>query len=202
MTISELADRAALPIATVKYYLRSGVLPGGHATSATRATYDESHLQRLRLIRALVTVGRLRLATVRDIMTAVDDPSRTTHEALGAAHYPPVAGAPEAEPTAVARVDELMVRLGWRVDPQSGDRRVLAGALGASAELGYPVDDEVLEAYAQAAFDVALVDVSLLPGDNRAGAVEMAVIGTVLREPVLVSLRRLAQEHVSAGRFG
>ncbi|MDQ4008931.1 MAG: MerR family transcriptional regulator, partial [Actinomycetota bacterium] len=64
MQMSELARAGGVPVATVKYYLRERLLPPGVATSATRSTYDEGHLLRLRLIRALVEVGQLRLDAV------------------------------------------------------------------------------------------------------------------------------------------
>ena len=41
MRISTLAVAADLPVATVKYYLREGLLHPGVATSATQATYDD-----------------------------------------------------------------------------------------------------------------------------------------------------------------
>jgi len=53
MRISALATAAGLPLATVKYYLREGLLHPGVASSATQASYDEAHVRRLRLIRAL-----------------------------------------------------------------------------------------------------------------------------------------------------
>ena len=53
MRISALAAAAGLPVATVKFYLREGLLHPGVATSATQANYDDSHVRRLRLIRAL-----------------------------------------------------------------------------------------------------------------------------------------------------
>ena len=37
MRISELARRSGLPVATVKYYLREGLLPAGEPTAATQA---------------------------------------------------------------------------------------------------------------------------------------------------------------------
>jgi hypothetical protein len=41
-----------------------------------------------------------------------------------------------------------------------------------------------------------------MPSENRPGAAAYAVIGTLLTEPVLVSLRRMAQEDASARLFG
>ena len=53
MKISELSERSGVPVATVKFYIREGMLPRGEALSTTRAEYGEEHLTRLRLISAL-----------------------------------------------------------------------------------------------------------------------------------------------------
>ncbi len=52
MRISELVARSGVPLATVKYYLREGLLMPGETTSATQARYDEQHVRRLALVRA------------------------------------------------------------------------------------------------------------------------------------------------------
>src|SRR5579859_5253263 len=51
-TIEELAERVAIPIRTVRYYISEGLLPGP-AGRGKAASYGEEHLQRLRLIRLL-----------------------------------------------------------------------------------------------------------------------------------------------------
>jgi DNA-binding transcriptional MerR regulator len=86
MWMAELAERSGLPVATIKYYLREGLLPPGKNTSATRASYGETHLRRLRLVRALTDVAGMRLDAVRAVLRAVDDKSLSWHEAVGSAH--------------------------------------------------------------------------------------------------------------------
>ncbi|MEP6649003.1 MAG: MerR family transcriptional regulator, partial [Lapillicoccus sp.] len=54
MRLAELCAATGVPAATVKYYLREGLLPPGERVSATRADYGPPHVERLRLIRALV----------------------------------------------------------------------------------------------------------------------------------------------------
>src|SRR5262249_31390262 len=87
MLMAELSKRSGVPVATIKYYLREGLLPPGEATSATRADYGEHHLRRLRLIRALLEVGEVPLAGIGRILAAVDDESVSLHEVLGAVQY-------------------------------------------------------------------------------------------------------------------
>jgi len=83
--MSELSRASGVSVATIKFYRREGLLPPGVAVSATRARYDESHVRRLRMVRALVEVARLPLSVVRDVVTAIEDHSGM-HEVLGTAH--------------------------------------------------------------------------------------------------------------------
>jgi DNA-binding transcriptional MerR regulator len=202
MWISELSRRTGVPVATIKYYLREGLLPPGEAVGATRARYDETHVRRLRLIRALVQAGGLSLSRVRAVLGAVDEESRDMHAVLGAAHGAMVPEAPAASPQSKERVDRLLADLGWLVHEGSADRTLLAGALDALEGVGYRLDDKMLQAYAEAAEQIGDAEVAHLPAKDRAGAVEAVVIVTALGGPVLLALRRLAQESASARRYG
>ena len=53
LRISELARRAGVSTATVKHYLRQGLLPRPHKTGRTMAYYDVSCVRRIRRIKAL-----------------------------------------------------------------------------------------------------------------------------------------------------
>ena len=200
MLISELARSSGVPLPTVKYYLREGLLPPGVATSATRATYDESHLRRLRLIRALVDVGSLRLDAVRMILEAIDDKGVDLHDTIGAAHTALSPGG-EASQRGRQAVERLVRRHRWRVEEGSRNKEALAVALDAFDRLGQQPADETLDVYADAAAMVAKVDVASVPTETAEDAVEFAVVGTVLFEPVLLALRRLAQEDASGRRL-
>jgi DNA-binding transcriptional MerR regulator len=74
MRISELSQASGVPVATIKYYLREGLLHEGQLTSATQAQYDQSHLARLRLVRALLGAGGLSVAAAGTSSTG--SPSR------------------------------------------------------------------------------------------------------------------------------
>ena len=199
--MSELAQRSELPVPTVKYYLREGLLHHGEAVGATRAKYDESHVRRLRLIRALTEVAGMRLEDVRRVLDAIDDDSLTWHEAIGSAHtrLPPPISADETEAER-PRVDALLVRHDWELSEQSQHREALAGALTSLAALGHPPSDEQLDTYAEAATLIAERDLDALRETDRAEAVEHAVVSTLLLEPVLLILRRVAQENSSRRR--
>ncbi|MEY4229785.1 MAG: hypothetical protein RLZZ362_634 [Actinomycetota bacterium] len=85
MKIAGLSTATGVTVATLKYYLREGLLHAGAATAVNQAEYDESHVRRVRLIRALVELGRLSLADVGVVLAAVDDDSLPVHDAFGVA---------------------------------------------------------------------------------------------------------------------
>ena len=70
MRLAELCAETGVPPATVKYYLREGLLPVGERVSATRAEYGLAHVERLRLIRALVEGADVSIDGVRRIVEA------------------------------------------------------------------------------------------------------------------------------------
>ncbi|GAB3688581.1 MerR family transcriptional regulator [Angustibacter aerolatus] len=200
MRISELSRRSGVPVATVKYYLREGLLPPGTPTSRTQAQYDEEHVRRLRLVRALLDVGGLSVATARAVLATVDAPPDSWHDLLGAAHatLPVRGGADDGEPEhALAAVSEL----GWHLEPGTPALWSLEKSLDAVDAAGVPMTDERLHAYGRAAEEVAEVDVGGSPTASPIEAALYVVLGTVLYEPVLLSLRRLAHVHVSARLF-
>ena len=77
--------------------------------------------------------------------------------------------------------------------PDSRHARALAAALDAMDDAGVGLSDDTLATYAAAATEVALADLASTVDLSWGRAVERAVTGTLLGEPVLVALRRLAQ---------
>ena len=196
MWMAELAARTGLTVPTIKFYLREGLLHPGQATGATRARYDDGHVRRLRLIRALTEVAHLRLETVRAVLEGVDR-AESWHEAVGSAHTR-LAPAHEshASDESLERVERVLARNGWELGAASPHRDVLAHALDAMTDLDHPVDDDLLDTYASAMRGVAEAEVAGMSANHEAAA-EHAVIGTLLLEPVLLTLRRIAQENAS-----
>ncbi|MGH3367914.1 MAG: MerR family transcriptional regulator [Nocardioidaceae bacterium] len=200
MQISELSARTQVPVPTVKYYLREGLLAPGVATSATRAEYDDQHVRRLRLIRALAEFAGLRLDQIRGVLSAVDDEQTSLHDALGSAlglHAP--GAAPDDETR--ARVDALVRRWGWDVSEDSPHRDTLARALASLVSLDHPMPPEMLDLYGAELHRIATAEVESVPTTSREEAVVHAVIGTLLVEPVLSSIRKMAHEEISSRRL-
>lgn len=206
MRISELSARSGRSVATIKFFLREGLLPPGAATSATRADYDEGHLHRLRLITTLVDVGGLSLGAVRDVLTAVDDPDTSWHDMLGVAHHALALRSAEPSPspelaTATSEIETFVAQRGWLVKPGAPAIAALAGVLVSLRQLGWRVDADVFTAYAAAVDDLARWELSQTPArGSRTRAIESIVVGTVVFETALCALRRLAEEHHSALR--
>ncbi|MFG3442366.1 MerR family transcriptional regulator [Nonomuraea sp. NPDC047897] len=203
MRISELSDRSGIALATIKYYLREGLLHQGEQVAATRAVYDDSHLRRLRLIRALLEVGRLPVAAIKQVIDAVEDESLPVHQMLGTAQYA-LGPATEPEPaeewqTARAEADRLIDERGWTVAPDAPTRNELAQTLVTLRRVGLPTD---LTRYAETAGGLAAAELDRLPLDgSRESTVEAVVLGTVLYGRAFDTLRRLAHESESARRL-
>jgi hypothetical protein len=150
----------------------------------------------------LVESGGLSLARVRSVLAEVDEESRELHEVLGAAHGALIPDDLTATVESRLRVDDLIAANEWQVYSESPDRVLLADALDALEKVGYHLDDDLLETYAAAAAEIAKAEVGHLPSGDRQQTVEATVLLTALGGPVLLALRRLAQQSASARRYG
>lgn len=207
MRISDLARESGVAVATIKFYIREGLLPRGAPEGPTRALYGPEHLSRLRLIRALTEVGGLSLSTTMDILKASEDGVVEIHDIFGMAHrgLPSRSIQSQDSPSldsATKEVDDYLRSRGWRVKPGAPARTDLGRALVALRGLGWDLGTEAFDVYAGAADEIAAWEISQLPLDAPLPRlIEAVVVGTVVFETVLTALRRLAEEHHSARRF-
>jgi DNA-binding transcriptional MerR regulator len=206
LRISELSRASGVPIPTIKWYLREGLLQPGTATAANQADYGPAHLHRLRLVRTLVEIGGLGTPAVRAVLEAIDDAELPMHSLLGVAQRalgPAAQAGPVPDDVARARaeVDSFLAELGWSVSAEAPARRALADALAALWRLGRDAGAEVFAPHAEAADRLAAQELDRIPtAGSRAETVERVVVGTVVYEAALVALRRLAHEHHSSLR--
>ena len=232
MRISELSARTDVPVGTLKYYLREGLLAPGSCTSRTSAEYDDSHVARVRLVRALTDAGGLGIAAVRRVVEVIDAPEPSRLDVLAIAQdallredVPAGRPADEDDGPASAGHDR----------PASTDRDCPTTVAGhdssrTAAEdwvrrrgwIAFP-EDLVVARLERAWQACEQAGVSLGPGllDEYAeameqvarldvasvpheaeGAVRRVVVGTVMLEPVLLALRMLAQRELSLRRAG
>lgn len=207
MRISDLSEATGVPVATVKYYLRERLLHPGEVVSRTQARYDASHVERLTLVRALTEVGGLSLATARRVLAAIEEPDLSPLDAmavaqrslLGEPDAPPEDAGPSCDAAGApdSRSRRFVAGRGWQV--HSGDPVLdqLDAAWEACDRAGLGLDEERMARYADAAEQIGRTDVESVPRTSPQAAVRQVVLGTVLIDPVLVALRRLAQQHVA-----
>ncbi|WP_086664451.1 MerR family transcriptional regulator [Lentzea kentuckyensis] len=192
MRIGELSSTSGVPVSTIKYYLREGLLPTGRLTSANQAQYDDHHLRRLTLVRALVDVGGLSIATVREVLEAVDasDSSavRLVHDEITA--VPPTDPDADAEQEALS----FLSTCGLPAEPGNPATRSLVAVVATARRLGHPHFTDQLGVYADACRQIAEADVDrVMTHSSVEDVLEGVVVGTVLGDAAMVALRRLAQ---------
>ena len=208
MRIGELSRLSGVPVPTIKYYLREGLLAPGETTARNQADYSAAHLHRLTMVRTLTDVGRLPISSVRAVVAAIDEHKLSLHDTLAVAHdaLPPLR--PKTMPNgdlevALTDVNDYVDRLGWTGSETSPARDALAQALVSLRRLGRDCGPEVFDLYARHADQLATREIASLPAnEGRDEIVEGAVVGTVVFEAALTALRRLAEAHHSAIRFG
>ncbi|GAB3805233.1 hypothetical protein GCM10027605_30850 [Micromonospora zhanjiangensis] len=151
----------------MKFYLRERLLPPGIRTARNQARYDERHYRRLRLIRALTTVGGLDISAVRSLLEVIDDPDVTLSSVYHGIERAKISGGPDdagfdGMENARADIDALADRLGWSEDPTRPGRESMAQVLAALRTLGCGTDVEVFLPFARAAEAVVDTEMDLL----------------------------------------
>jgi DNA-binding transcriptional MerR regulator len=199
MLVSELAERADVPLATVKYYLREGLLAPGETTGPRRAEYDASHLRRLRILRALREVGGAPVSALQVIIDAVEDDSRPEHALvceISDALSPPL---PVDGPDQVAgpQVNAAIDGVGWSgVRMDAAARLRLAELVQLVSEELLTVDAEILGYYAHLADQLCRTEIALIDKTKgRQGTLEDMVVGEAVFGDILTLFRRLGHEH-------
>jgi DNA-binding transcriptional MerR regulator len=212
LTVSELAREARVPIARIKFYLRERLLPPGNLKAEKRAFYDARHVQRLRLIHTLRQVAELGVPAIRDLCRLLDGNAKHDLSSV-VLHVIDALGrrVPQKQPIPTRELartkKELLAFLsarGMRVRPDARALADLAHALvGLRQVLGAEVPAQALTPYLDAMCALAEHDFAAIEPlvSDGASAGLAATFGTVLWEPVLILLRRLAHESVASTRL-
>jgi DNA-binding transcriptional MerR regulator len=74
LKISELAERAEVPVATVRHYLREGLLPEPVKTSRNMAYYPPEFVERIRMIKRLQEERFMPLRVIKQMLLAERTP--------------------------------------------------------------------------------------------------------------------------------
>ncbi|MCK8609375.1 MerR family transcriptional regulator [Agromyces sp. C10] len=201
MRMSELSRITETPVPTVKYYLREGLLPPGRRTSPNQAQYDDEHVRRIRLIRALLGPGGLDIATAREVIAAIDSDLPLPH-VFGVAQRAASVRVDDraVDAAALERVDALLD--GFAIHPENPGRIAAAAVLEAFDAVGQRNADDWSRRYVEAALIVAEADLDTVERRvTRDEKAETVVVGTALGDALFAALRRAAQEHVSTTRY-
>jgi DNA-binding transcriptional MerR regulator len=204
MKVSELSRRSGVSLPTIKFYIREGLLPAGQSAVRNRAEYGAQHLERLALIRALKDDAGLTIAAIARALRAADSATHeTTTAAIDAVERPsgPMLDERSAEfRQALEFLVQVLRARGWRVEARDRSVRESARAL-ALARRSFPREDpEHIAAYLTWLELMARSEIpdNWVTGYTPEAALRHALLGTVLFEPVLLALRRVA--HVARAR--
>jgi DNA-binding transcriptional MerR regulator len=196
MKISELSRRSGIPLPTIKFYIREGLLPAGERTAMTQAVYGEEHVERLSLIRALKDEAGLSLATITNMLRAADASSNDFVGAAIDAIERPV-GPPIDESSEEFRsAFTAMLAIASEMDASAATGAVRDGARAlVRIRRAFGVDPTpVIGLYADVARRIAEIEIpdDWSPQQERMATLRYAVLGTVMFEPVILALRRMA----------
>jgi DNA-binding transcriptional MerR regulator len=198
MKISNLSRYSGVSVPTIKFYLREQLLPPGALTSRNQAEYDDNHLARLRLIRLLTGIGMMSLASVREVLAAIDGNclspdalAQVVNRALLPEHATlPIDGVDSQD--AARRVDGFLDEVGWRVRAGAPEHESLVRVCTALEGLGVPCAEGAFSPYVDAAQRLAVREID----QQTAGGGPAAVVARlVLFEVAFAIMRRMAYTH-------
>lgn len=208
MRLAELSAATGVPAATIKFYLREGLLPPAVLRNARQADYGDEHVARLRLVRALAEGAGLSLDGIRRVVDAVEHPPASPHDMFGAAQAALVdEKADRADAT--TQLVQVLSDAGVDCDREQVIVEQLQAALDTARRAGQPIELPRLARYVALMREVGQVDVEGLLADHgnpaslatesgRSAALAHVTVGTATSEPVLRLLRLLGQSSASA----
>lgn len=136
LKMKDLERRTGVGRETIRYYIREGLLPEPERAGRTVAWYDESFVERLRLIKDLQEKRYLPLAVIKTIVAGDTPPTPAEVDALLALDGRLSPRPPDAPPAAPERLAALAARTGLgakevqalaatglvRIDTRGGDQ--------------------------------------------------------------------------------
>lgn len=195
MKISNLSRHSGVSVPTIKFYLRENLLPPGALTARNQAEYDDTHLTRLRLIRLLTGIGMMSLASVREVLAAIDNNCPSPYELAQVVNrallpeHPTASAHAAACESAVRRVGKFLDDVGWQVRPDAPERQSLVQVWTALEGLGVPRAEEAFAPYVDIAQRLAVREIDQRSPAEGAAAV---VARLVLFEVAFAIMRRMA----------
>lgn len=183
LRIGDLAERSGVPIPTIKYYIREGLLPPAPVkTGRTMAYYDAEYLERLRLVKTLREEHFLPVRVIRAVLAErgnepLDARDREVLERVAPGFLARIA--PVAAP---ATRDELLAEHHLDGDDLATlEEMGLIGEASDAGERSYGADDRALLA-AFDALEAAGIDRQRFPVEGMGHYVEL--LGELSRREV------------------
>jgi DNA-binding transcriptional MerR regulator len=203
MRLGELSGATGATPASIKFYLREGLLQPGESINPTRASYGEDHARRLRLIQGLRTVVGLGLGDIRRIIDAAEgaDASPGQRLALLRTVQSVVLGLDGADAPESDDGRALIHAMGWPDEPSEA-RSAVDRQLDLMRELGVGAEGDVLEAYGRAADAIASVQLEVTDGRETVEEVILtAAVGIHMHNQLILKVIALAQASRSIRRY-
>lgn len=208
LRIGELAKRAGIPVATIKYYLREGLIAPTRKTGQTMSWYDAALVERLHAIKELQQRQFLPLDVIRETL---DKGDRSTDDLAAADAIAKVLSRHGGErkrtraeilKSATAKELEILAAMGLAVPDEEGNYRgddlALLATLGAARRAGITAEMlplSIIDEYLAALRALVAVELKLF----RDGVIKRAPAGKVrplttnateLSERLVVLIRR------------
>lgn len=208
MTITELSAATGVPVPTIRFYLRNGLLAPGDPASPGEDHFGPKHVERLKLVRAMLEVGGVPVTETRAALRHIDAADEPVHSAFGRVTRswdgPGVDIGNDDEMWNEARreVTELVERRHWRTGPYNPAWQALTQTIVTCRWLGVHDLLCLLDQYAETAERMADADLSVVAGRGGTDSMlEGAVLWEVLGEALFTAMRRMAHESASARLF-
>lgn len=193
MQLKELSEVTGTSAASIKYYLREGLLPPGESVHATRASYNADHVKRLELIRSLRQIVGLNIEQIRSIVKMADD--GVPRLAL-LAHVQRVVlklGTDGGEVARTAAADAVVRMRRWP-DVPSDARDALDRHIALMEGLGIGSTLDLLDQYSSAVDSIAGLDLAATTaGQDTDSVILTAAVGMHLHSQLMLKLLALAQ---------
>ncbi|MFC9773207.1 MULTISPECIES: MerR family transcriptional regulator [unclassified Pseudarthrobacter] len=193
MQLKELSEVTGTSAASIKYYLREGLLPPGESVHATRASYNADHVKRLELIRSLRQIVGLNIEQIRSIVKMADD--GVPRLAL-LAHVQRVVlklGTDGGEVARTAAADAVVRMRSWP-DVPSDARDALDRHIALMEGLGIGSTLDLLDQYSSAVDSIAGLDLAATTaGQDTDSVILTAAVGMHLHSQLMLKLLALAQ---------
>lgn len=203
LQLKELSERSGVSAASIKYYLREGLLPAGEAIHATRAQYSARHVERLELIQSLRRIVGLNIEQIRGLLKMADDGAprlvllAAVQRVVLDLDTPAASSGEVRTPPA-----DAVVRLRNWPDYPSDARNALNAHLELMESLDIPVSGKLLDTYSKAMDDVAGLDIAVTTATGSVDQLILtAAVGMHMHSQLLLKLLAFAQASHAIRRY-